>query len=80
MKDITLRKKAVDYLACEYAKIHQPDHMVSLPTKHVSEVVGGYAGSLGRVANQVVQDLVAMGIDCRYDRKSSPTVFILTSR
>lgn len=77
MKCPDLRVKAVAYLRSEVDRVCHRPHKLSFPAKVVAESVGGYAGTLGLVANQVAADLRAMGIECRYHRNRSPTLFVL---
>jgi len=75
MKCPELRVKAVAYLRSEVDRIICRPHKLSFPAKVVADAVGGYAGTIGLVADQVVFDLQATGIDCMYDRNKRPTAF-----
>ena len=77
MKSADLRVKAVVYLRTEVDRVLHRPHKLSFPAKVVAESAGGYAGTLGLVANQVASDLQAIGIDCSYHRNRSPTLFVI---
>lgn len=76
MKNGELRKLAVDFLAEEHSKL-KVNFTRPYPAKLVAEAVNGYAGALGRIVDQVLADLNALGIKCTYDKNTSPKVFVL---
>ena len=78
MKNADLRVQAVRYLKAEAEKIRRRPHELTYSAKQVSAAVGGYAGALGQVADEVANDLKAMGVLCTYFRNRKPTVFVLT--
>jgi hypothetical protein len=71
------RVNSVRFLRDEAAKVKKRPHQLKFSAKHVSSAIGGYAGTLGKVADEVAADLSAMGIPCRYYRNRKPTVFVL---
>ena len=77
MNKFDVRTKAVQFLHNESEKVITRPHQLVFTAKHVSSAFGGYAGLLGKVADNVVQDLLAMGVHCRYIRNSNPRKFIL---
>ena len=77
MKNADLRVHAVAYLKRKAAEIKHGSHELTYSAKHISSEVGGYAGALGQIADEVAGDLRAMGIDCTYFRNRKPTVFVL---
>ncbi len=76
MKNGELRKLVVDFLAEEHSKL-QVNSSRPYPAKLVAEAVKGYAGALGKIVDQVLTDLNALGIKCTYDKSTSPKVFVL---
>lgn len=78
MKNGELRKLVVDYLAGEHSKL-QENFSRPYPAKLVAEAVHGYAGALGKIADSIITDLSALGINCTYDKSKSPTVFVLNT-
>lgn len=77
MKCTDLRVKAVAYLRAEVERVLKRPHKLIFSAKVVSEAVGGYAGTLGLIADQVVSDLRASDIDCCYYRNQSPKIFVI---
>lgn len=77
MNEPTLRLYAVRFIAAEAGKIVKRPHQLSFPAKHVADKIGGYAGTLGKVADEVAADLCASGIQCAYYRNRRPTVFVI---
>ncbi len=78
MKNADLRVHAVKYLKAESDKILNRPHELTYSAKQVSMAVGGYAGALGQIADEVVADLKAMAIPCKYLKNRKPTVFVLS--
>jgi hypothetical protein len=77
MNMLDVRTSAVRFLRSEAAKVKKRPHQLAFSAKDVSVAVGGYAGTLGKVADEVAADLSVMGIPCRYYRNRKPTVFVL---
>lgn len=78
MKNVDLRVKAAAFLASEAKKIMNRPYKLTFSAKQVSSAVGGYAGALGQIAEDVADDLIAMGFPCNYYRNQKPTVFVIT--
>jgi hypothetical protein len=49
----------------------------SFTAKEVADAVGGYAGSVGKVADEVVKELMARGIFIHYNRTPKSCYFEL---
>jgi hypothetical protein len=77
MNMLDIRTSSVRFLCTETTKVKERPHQLMFSAKYVSSAVGGYAGTLGKVADQVAADLSAMGIRCRYCKNRKPTVFLL---
>lgn len=66
MKNMELRILCVDWLWSQQSIICSRPY--SFPAKIVAEKVGGYAGAVGMVAEEVITELTARGISIRYVR------------
>lgn len=77
MKDADLRVAVVRYIEGEVRKIKKRPHTLKYSAKIVAEYVGGYAPSVGRISSDVVNDLQAIGINCRYAKEQNPKAFIV---
>lgn len=75
MKQPELKRKAADWLESE-SKKHKTRPQKFTP-KEVADSVGGYAGTLGNVASEVVEELAARGIKARYVRQGTKCFFEL---
>jgi hypothetical protein len=78
MKNTDLRVLAVQFLRKEAAQIQKRPHQLVYSAKMVSSSVGGYAGNLGHIAEQIVSDLTASGINCIYRRDRTRKEFVLS--
>lgn len=77
MNIVDIRVNAVLYLSNEVSKIKSRPHILEYSAKQVSVAIGGYAGTLGKVATEIAQDMSAMGIKCSYIRTSKPCKFVM---
>lgn len=75
MNDVELKTLAIAWIHKRSRDLKTRPYSIS--AKEVAEAVGGYAGSVGRVAEEVVAELESQGLLIRYARNASPRRFEL---
>lgn len=75
MKDSELANKAIEYLA-EQDKTNRSRSRRFAP-KEMTDAIGGVHTAVGRVADQVVTELIARGVNIRYVRSGNNRYFEL---
>ncbi len=75
MKKDELKRKAIAWLESKSKEFKTRPH--SFSPKEVADAVGGYAGSLGKVADAVVDELLSRNINIRYLRSGNKRSFDL---
>jgi len=75
MKEEKLKRKATEWLETKSKEFKTRPH--SFTPKEVADAVGGYAGSLGKVATEVVTELNLRGVNIKYSRSGNKRSFEL---
>ena len=70
MKNIEMKNLSVNWLFSQQSIVCSRPY--SFTAKIVADAVGGYAGAVGKIADEVITELTARGISIRYNR--TPTV------
>lgn len=78
MNEIELTNKAIEWLQARSRTIKRRPHPFT--PKEVTDEVGGYPGTLGKVADTVIAELLQRGIAIRYVRTGKSRYFELLSQ
>ena len=76
MKEIELKNRVIKWLSKMNTTVMSRPH--EFTAQEVATAVEGYAGSVGRVAKDVINELNARGISVEYRNNLTPRRFILT--
>jgi len=73
MNNIELKNKCVEYI---FEKIRENKCFpIKFTPKEIADSVGGYAGNVGRVSENIVKELKARGVNIQYIRKNDRRYF-----
>jgi len=75
MKSTELKNKAIAWLEAQSKTFKTRPQ--SYTPKEVAEAVGGAYGAIGKIAGQIVSELVARGITIQYIRNGNSRRFLL---
>lgn len=78
MNDVELKTLAISWIYKRSREIKTRPYCIS--AQEVAKAVGGYAGSVGRVADDVVAELELQGLLIRYVRGVRPCRFELCAK
>lgn len=78
MNDIELKSLAISWIHKRSGDLKTRPYSIS--AQEVAKAVGGYAGSVGRIADDVVAELEGQGLAVRYVRGSRPCRFELLQK
>lgn len=75
MNQIELKNKVINWLFEKNSIIKRRPHYFT--PKEITDEVGGYPGTLGRAANEIVDELILRGVKIDYIRAGNVRKFAL---